>query len=117
MLKDIQSIAGSEMVFAVLFIFVLFIAGKWVIQFIAEMKDENAHRETQLIDLYKEQITNSNTREQELMKHLDKNTDQLENIADTLSDVQKNLSKLESKVDADLKDVWKELGGKADKIN
>lgn len=116
-IKEIQSIASSEVVFALLFIFGLFVVGRYVVQFIAEIKDENTHRETQLIDLYKEQITNSNNREVELMKHLEKNTEQLGNIADTLNDVQRNLSKLESRVDDNFKDVWKELGSKADKTN
>lgn len=116
-IKEIQSIASSEVVFALLFIFGLFVVGRYVVQFIAEMKDENTHRETQIIDLYKEQIANSNNREVELMKHLEKNTEQLGNIADTLNDVQRNLSKLESRVDDNFKDVWKELGSKADKTN
>jgi septal ring factor EnvC (AmiA/AmiB activator) len=113
--KDAQMIASSEYVFAILFILCLFIVGRWAFNFVKEVRDENTGRENKIFEMYDKQLEGSTKREEELMKNLNKNTEQLGNIADTLTDVQKNLSKLETKVDGDLKEVWKELGGKADK--
>jgi predicted RNase H-like nuclease (RuvC/YqgF family) len=114
-LKDVLTIANSEVVFAVLFIVGLFAVGKYVRDALREQKEENAKREEQLISFYREQLEISTKRETELMRHLDKNTEQLRNIADTLKEVQRNLSKLEDRVEDNFMAVWKELGSKADK--
>lgn len=72
-------------------------------------------REEQLISNYKEQLKESNEREMRLITHLDKNTQQLENIANTLTGVEKRLTSFEVQVNDDLNNVWKELGSKVDK--
>jgi septal ring factor EnvC (AmiA/AmiB activator) len=114
-LKDILTIANSEVVFAVLFIIGLFAVGRYITNALKEQKEENTRREEQLIEFYKNELEKSALREGELMRHLDKNTEQLRTIAETLKDVQRGLTKLEDRVEDNFMAVWKELGSKADK--
>jgi ABC-type bacteriocin/lantibiotic exporter with double-glycine peptidase domain len=114
-LRDIVNVANSEVVFAVLFIVGLFAVGKYIRDAMQEQKEENKRREEQLIEIYKNELDKSANRERELMIHLDKNTEQLQGIADTLKDVQRGLTKLEDRVEDNFMAVWKELGAKADK--
>lgn len=114
-LQALGELASSETFFAVLFLAGLILVGRYVVQHIRETKEENSQRESQLIELYKEQLQTSATREEKLMTHLDKSNEQLEGVADTLKDIQGNLEKLEHRVENNFHDVWKELGGKADR--
>lgn len=114
-LREIIDIANSEAVFAVLFIVGLYSVARYVQTALRDQKEENNRREEQLFQMYREQLEASARREAELMKNLEKNTEQLGNIAETLKEVQRNLSKLEDKVDTNFMAVWKELGSKADK--
>lgn len=114
-IEILENLATSEVLFAVLFIGGLIFIGRWFLIYMAEQKKENDERETQLIDIYKAQIDRSSMRENELMTHLSKNTEQLVKIADTLEGVQTNLQRVENRVHEDLQTVWKELGAKADK--
>lgn len=114
-LNAVSQIAGSEATFALLFIASLIFVGRWFLKFIEEQKQENHEREQQLIDSFKEQLDKSDQRETRLMDHLDRSTEQLENIADTLQGVERRLTSFETKVGNELEDVWKELKAKADK--
>lgn len=115
-LQWLSELANSEATFALLFIAGLYFIGKWFMNYMQEQKEENKLREEQLIENYKEQLNKSNEREVRLIAHLEKNTQQLENIANTLDSVEKRLTSFESKVNGDLRNVWKELGGKVDKV-
>lgn len=114
-LKVVSELANSEATFALLFILGLFFIGKWFMNYMKEQKEENRLREEQLINNYKEQLAQSNEREVRLISHLEKNTQQLKHIAQTLDGVEQRLTTFEVKVNNDLTNVWKELGGKQDK--
>jgi len=138
-LKEITGVAQSEFVFAILFIGLLWLAIRQVKQTLDESRQSSLEREKYIFDIHERQMTelkenmlherNSShelmieqrvsfdQRETALLKHLEKNTDQLGNIADTLKDVQKNLKGLEKDVNDNFLEVWKELGSKADKQN
>lgn len=113
--KDAVALANSDVVFAVLFIVGLFAVARYVNSVIREQKEENRQREEQLIALYQKQLEDSAKREAELMRNLERNTEQLANVAATLKEIQRNLSKLEEKVETNFMEVWKELGSKADR--
>jgi hypothetical protein len=120
--KELVTLANSEVFFAVLFVIGLMVVGKWFFNHMKEQNelmkaqgDENREREEQIIEIYKNELDKGADREIKLMTHLEKNTDQMEKIAGTLDNIQSNMSQLESKVDNNLKEVWKELGSKADK--
>lgn len=114
-LKTLEKLATSEVIFAILFIGGLLFIGRWFLNYMAEQKRENIEREAQLLEIYKDQLSQSAVREKELMQHMGENTVQLKSIADTLKGVQDNLFKLEDRVNSDLQGVWKELGSKVDK--
>jgi hypothetical protein len=136
-LKDVTNIAQSEAVFAILFIGLLFLiirqAKVWLDenkqstqereQYIfsmhekqmSEIKENMLHERNNAHELIQEQRISFEKREGELLKHLNKNTEQLGNIADTLKDVQRNLGKLEDRMEDNFMEVWKELGSKQDK--
>ena len=114
-LTKLVELANSETLFAVLFIAGLIYIALYVKGMLQSNKDDNHRRENQLIDIYKEQIDKGDKREEELMDYLDKNTDQLENIAGTLKGVQTNIAKLEDRVEDNFMSVWKELGTKENK--
>ena len=111
-LKDIQELAGSEVVFAVLFILTLVVIGRWLVSFIQGMKEENATRETQLIELYNKQSEDAQKREAFLHDHLNKSNDKMGEISDTMKGIQAGLNKLEDRMDANFLEVWKEIGKK-----
>ncbi len=113
--KELMTLANSEVFFAVLFVIGLMVVGKWFFNHMKEQGDENRQREEQIIDIYKNELDKGAEREIKLMTHLEKNTDQMEKIAGTLDTIQTGMSQLEGKVDSNLKEVWKELGSKADK--
>lgn len=136
-LKDIMTVASSDVVFAVLFIGLLYVLlsafKKWATEQkemsiereryvltmhekqMIELKENMLHERNANFELLVEQRRSFETREAELIKVLNKNTDQLSSIADTLKDIQRNLSKLEDRVEDNFMDVWKELGSKLDK--
>ena len=116
-LTKLVELANSETLFAVLFIAGLIYIALYVKGMLQSNKDDNHRRENQLIDIYKKQIDKGDKREEELMDYLDKNTNQLENIAGTLKGVQTNIEKLEDKVEGNFMNVWKELGTKENKNN
>lgn len=136
-LKDIITVASSEYVFAVLFIAFLYVAIKQVQNTMKQERESSRERETYIFSMHEKQLDevksnmlyergNSHkllleqrqsfdSRETKLMDHLSKNTDQLGNIAVTLKDIQRNLSKLEDRMEDNFMEVWKELGSKIDK--
>lgn len=138
-LDDIIKVVGSDSVFAVLFVFFLFLVVKQVQralelnremstqreQYImdmhdkqmSELKENMLHERNSSFEMFAEQRKSFDAREAKLLEHLSKNTDQLGNISETLKDIQRNLSKLEDRVEDNFMEVWKELGSKQDKNN
>lgn len=136
-LDKIMQVAGSEVVFAILFIGLLWIIlthfkkwsteqketsmerEKYIMELherqMAELKENMLHERNSSFELMVEQRSSFDKREVELLKILTKNTEQMGDIADTLKDIQRNLSKLEDRVEDNFMEVWKELGSKQDK--
>ena len=121
-------IAGSEAVFAVLFIGFLWVVIGYVKKVLDDNKKESQAREQYIFDMHEKQMDNMQDmmeqqrrshekREEAIQRHLDKNTEQLSAIAETMNIIQKEVSRVESKVDTNFVTVWKELGGKRDKTN
>lgn len=82
---------------------------------LSEIKENMLHERNSSHEMMIEQRHSFDKREGELVKHLNKNTEQLTHIADTLKDVQRNLGKLEDRMEDNFMEVWKELGSKLDK--
>lgn len=116
-LKDIANIAGSEFVFAILFIAGLIYVALYVKGVLEQNRQDSKNREESIMNIYKEQLEKADTREEKLMDYLDKNNEQLENVANTLKEVQENLQKVEDRMEDNFMLVWKELGNKLDKQN
>lgn len=136
-LKDIMTIANSEVVFAILFIGLLLLVVRGIKIHFEQSRIESEKREQYIFKMYEQQMQTMesgmtkqreeynqliteqresfNKREEELLKHLSRNTDQLSNVAETLRDIQRSLGKLEDRVENNFLQVWKELGTKLDR--
>ena len=125
-LNKIAQLADSESFFLVLFVAGIIYIALWVRTQLQDNKEDSKRREEQLIDIYRSQIERgeeregtllrqSQEREKDLMEYLDRNSDQLENIAGTLKEVQSNLVKVEDRMQDNFQIVWKELGNKEDR--
>ncbi|AYP68732.1 hypothetical protein BpsS36_00026 [Bacillus phage vB_BpsS-36] len=106
--NEISNIASSETVFAILFIGLLFLVGKFIKQFIEKQREDSNKREEYIFSMHERQQEESKLREEKLHSHLSRNTDQLEKIAGTLD-------KLETRVEHNFSEVWKEINNKQDK--
>jgi ABC-type bacteriocin/lantibiotic exporter with double-glycine peptidase domain len=112
-LKDIQTVAQSDVVFAVLFIGLLWISAIFINRLMQDQRETEKQREEQLIELYREQKAESAEREKELMQHLDRITERQAEITNTLREVKEDmrggLTKLEEKVDRGFVEVWRAI--------
>jgi uncharacterized membrane protein len=116
-LNMLAELADSETFFAVLFVAGLVYVALYVKGVLEQNRQDNINRENSIMDMYKEQLDKADAREEQLMNYLDKNNEQLENVAHTLKDVQENLQKVEDRMEDNFMNVWKELGNKLDKHN
>lgn len=121
-IKTITELAKSDFPFFVLFVLCVWLGVRWLVNFIKEQQAENNQRENKLIENYEKQLESQANEKRELMVHLERsndhlkmNTETLKEISNTQHEIQKNLYKLEVKVDESLKAVWMELAGKQDK--
>lgn len=121
-IKDVQEIAGSEVVFGILFILFFFwflrktnfekkeqrqadiVRDKYV-------QDLHKEREDTLINMMSETRKDTLAREAELSINMRKMVDQQERIGDTLKDVSAGMSELENKVDTNIIEIWKVMAG------
>jgi hypothetical protein len=125
-LKDIQSIASSEIVFAILFIGLFWL----VLVQMQRSLTEQREREDQIMEMYRNreadlkdqadkssesytellalQRNDSLNRERELMLANERLIDSQKAISATLTRIQDNLLKLEEKVDKSVTELWKE---------
>lgn len=138
-LKQIIEVANSEVVFAILFIGFLWIAGVQTKRYIDEQKLKQQEREDYItlmhkqreddlkallreqrddsVVLMREQRDESQKREREMMVYLGKITDKQVDITDTLKDIRTSLGKLEDRMETNFMEVWKELGAKQNRGN
>lgn len=108
-LKDITSIAGSEFVFAILFVGLLWLVLLYFRNSMEQQRAIEIQREDQLIGLYEKQKQESLEREKELMRHQERLADHIEDISEALRDVKDGMRQLEDKVDRNMNEVWKVL--------
>ena len=116
-LNKLAELADSETFFAVLFVAGLVYVALYVKGVLEQNRQDNINRENSIMDMYREQLDKADAREEQLMNYLDKNNEQLENVAHTLKDVQENLQKVEDRMEDNFMNVWKELGNKLNKQN
>lgn len=125
-IADIQKLAGSEVVFATLFI--LFLV--WYLRKTNEekadqraadsareqyMNELHASREKTLQSMLEQQRDDSIAREAMLGEQMSKMADQQERIGDTLKEVSGGLVELEKKVDNNVMEIWKTMAAKGQK--
>ncbi|MGR1385563.1 hypothetical protein UW602_02525 [Streptococcus agalactiae] len=89
--EQAERIAQSQFVWAILFILLFMI----VVGYLVRMSDK---REKKLMDFHDQSKSESNKREEWLKGHLDKNTEQLQDISQTIGVVQKEMSYMSDRI-------------------
>lgn len=89
--EQAERIAQSQFVWAILFILLFMI----VVGYLVRTSDK---REKKLMDFYDQSKSESNKREEWLKGHLDKNTEQLQDISQTIGVVQKEMSYMSDRI-------------------
>lgn len=126
-LDQMERIAGSEVVFAILFIlfFVWFLKRynhenklqreeareQRALDIARDRESVRIHKEREdaLTSMLEKQRIDGLAREAELVKHLSKTVEQQENISITLQEVSTGLSELEKKVDTNILEIWRAM--------
>lgn len=89
--EQAERIAQSQFVWAILFILLFMI----VVGYLVRTSDK---REKKLMDFHDPSKSESNKREEWLKGHLDKNTEQLQDISQTIGVVQKEMSYMSDRI-------------------
>ena len=89
--EQAERIAQSQFVWAILFIQLFMI----VVGYLVRTSDK---REKKLMDFHDQSKSESNKREEWLKGHLDKNTEQLQDISQTIGVVQKEMSYMSDRI-------------------
>lgn len=89
--EQAERIAQSQFVWAILFILLFMI----VVGYLVRTSDK---REKKLMDFHDQSNSESNKREEWLKGHLDKNTEQLQDISQTIGVVQKEMSYMSDRI-------------------
>ncbi|KPJ21947.1 hypothetical protein [Streptococcus phocae] len=89
--EQAERVAQSQFVWAILFILLFFI----VVGYLVRTSDK---REEKIINYHEQSKAESNKREEWLKRHLDKNTEQLQNISHTIVVVQKEMSYMSDRI-------------------
>jgi septal ring factor EnvC (AmiA/AmiB activator) len=116
-LNKLAQLADSEVFFAVLFVAGLIYIALYVKGVLEQNRQDNTKREDTIVSMYETQLNKAEDREEKLMSYLDKNTEQMEHISETMKDIQGNIAKVEDRMEDNFMNVWKELGQKQDKQN
>lgn len=90
--EQAERIATSQAAWAILFVLLFII----VIGYLVRTSDK---REKKLMDFHEQSKADSNKREDRLMTHLEKTTTELSTITHTVSDVQKEMSRMNDRLD------------------
>ncbi len=89
--EQAERIAQSQFVWAILFILLFMI----VVGYLVRTSDK---REKKLMDFHDQSKSESNKREEWLKGHLDKNTEQLQDISQIIGVVQKEMSYMSDRI-------------------
>ena len=98
-LSLLESIVQSQFTWALLCLMVVWVFYRKMENNSKDLKEENTRRELQIVSMYEEHKQEAGQREERLMTHLERTTD-------TLEMMEKNLQKLDEKMDKGFKDVW-----------
>lgn len=90
--EQAERIATSQAAWAILFVLLFII----VIGYLVRTSDK---REKKLMDFHEQSKADSRERENRLMIHLEKTTTELSTITHTVSDVQKEMSRMNDRLD------------------
>lgn len=99
MVTVIETILKSELTWGILCLILAVVFYRKMDSNTKELKDENSRREQQIIQMYEVHKQEARQREERLMSHLERTTD-------TLEKMEKNLQKLDEKMDRGFKEVW-----------
>ena len=91
-IEQAERIANSQVAWAVLFILLFLI----VVSYLVKTSDK---REQKLMDFHEQSKADSNRREERLMSHLEKTTIELSTITHTVSDIQKEMVRMNNRMD------------------
>ncbi|CZA69935.1 hypothetical protein [Streptococcus suis] len=92
-IEHAERIAQSQVAWAILFIILFFLVVSYLI------KTSN-RREAKLMEFYDQSKADSKMREERLLAHLDATNTQFGRISDTLVDVQKELVRMNDRMDS-----------------
>ena len=91
-IEQVEKIAQSQAAWAILFIFLFSV----VIRYLIKTSDK---REKKLMDFHEQSKIDSNKREERLMVHLEKTTTELTTITHTVGDIQKEMVRMNDRMD------------------
>lgn len=91
-IEHAERIANSQVAWAVLFIFLFAL----VVSYLVRTSDK---REKKLTDFFDQSRTEANQREDRLMTHLEKTTEELGTITHTVGDIQKEMVRMNDRMD------------------
>lgn len=91
-IEQAEKIAQSQAAWAILFIFLFSV----VIRYLIKTSDK---REKKLMDFHEQSKIDSNKREERLMVHLEKTTTELTTITHTVGDIQKEMVRMNDRMD------------------
>ena len=135
---DLLSLANSEQVFTILFILTLVFAGRWLRTFLAEQNQENNERERYIMKTHEEQLKelreekketqeqmktmmqehratlheqrqDSLRREAELMGHLNKTAEQMDEVISTLQTMKDSLNSMDREMQNGFDEIWQKI--------
>ncbi|MGD7047100.1 hypothetical protein FZC83_02455 [Rossellomorea marisflavi] len=104
-LKTVESIAGSQFVWAILCIIGVYVAYRAVKKYIEDLKTENQKREEKVLEIYEQQKLESKDREDRLMSHVERTTDTLAEINVSMDRLHEEVRTANGRID----DVWKHI--------
>ncbi|WP_438837981.1 hypothetical protein [Streptococcus pluranimalium] len=91
-IEHAERIAQSQVAWAILFILLF----GFVIRYLIKTSDK---REAKLMDFHEQSKADSNRREERLMTHLEKTTEELSAITYAVGDIQKEMVQMNSRMD------------------
>lgn len=91
-IEQAEKIVQSQAAWAILFIFLFSV----VIRYLIKTSDK---REKKLMDFHEQSKIDSNKREERLMVHLEKTTTELTTITHTVGDIQKEMVRMNDRMD------------------
>lgn len=90
--EEARRIAESQFTWEILFILLFVVSAGYLIR-------TSDKREKKLMDFHEQSKADSNKREERLMNHLEKTTEELSTITHTVGDIQKEMVRMNNRMD------------------